>query len=101
MALTESDLLIAFVVDRLPDSISERRAILNALRRVFPKADEPTHLIASLDAHVVAQRELALAYEAPGFARGSGRLGDHPLERGSGRLGDDSRERGIAKGGRR
>jgi hypothetical protein len=87
--------IIWFVVDRLPDSITERRGILEALVATFPKADVPRALLSSLDSHLVDQRELSLTPDTE--ARGSGRLGDDPIERGTPVLGDQPKERGGRK----
>lgn len=86
------DRIIAIVLDRLPDSIEQRRQVLTDLVAVFPASREARGLLTLLDAHISAQRELSLE-----SSRGSGRPGDTPIERGAGRLGEDPKERGGRK----
>lgn len=54
-----TDRLIGFVISHLPDSIQERRGILESLVATFPNDDEPRALLSSLDSHLGDQREMA------------------------------------------
>ena len=63
---------------------------------VFPGAHEPRRLLALLDSHIAAQRELVFADEDSEI-RGHPRIGDRPLARGSGRLWDKAGQRGGAR----
>ena len=85
-----------FVLARLPDSVERRHEVLSDLVEVFPGAQEPRRLLALLDSHIAAQRELVFA-DGDSEIRGHPRLGDRPLARGSGRLGDKAGQRGGAR----
>ena len=58
--------LAVFVVERLPDSVTKRKELLEALRLMCPMghplSDELTKLRFHLDMHEITQRELPLAF---------------------------------------
>lgn len=74
------DVLAPTLLGALPDGIEQRVEFLTAILRVMP-ASHPARrsaaeLLAHLDKHLLAQRELV--FEAQ---RGGSRLGDNPVER--------------------
>jgi len=87
MKTTEAwDVLATFVARHLPDSMAERRRTLTAFVAVAPAGkarEEAMDMLAHLDNHDIAQREMLLISDtAPAPAtRGSARLGDRPLIR--------------------
>lgn len=87
--------IACFVLARLPDSLDGRRHILNHLVTAFPSLPEPRRLLALLDQHIQAQRELV--FTDAEAERGHPRLGDRPLASGSGRLGDKTATRGDGR----
>lgn len=90
--------IVCFVLARLPDSMEIRHGVLNDLVQTFPDCPEPRRLLALLDQHLAAQRELVFEDAETGDAmRGHPRLGDRFLARGSGRLGDKVAQKGGAK----
>lgn len=74
--------LLPRVLAALPSDVDGRALALDNLVAVIPPALPEARTVAEirgfLDAHILAHRELAL-----GDTRGSGRLGDQPMERGS------------------
>lgn len=79
-------ILISHVIETLPGDIRRRRAVLHSLVCSLPQEVVPEDLrslLGDLDRHIIAQRELCLglgvAVVEPA-ARGSGRLGDTPME---------------------
>jgi hypothetical protein len=89
--------VVAHVVETLPDDLHKRRKLLNAVLECVPASqvpDELREMLSLLDRHILAHRQLALDF---GGCRGTGRLGDLPLQRGAGRLGDQP----LLKGGRK
>lgn len=91
--MTSTQRIVCFVLARLPDSLDGRHTILSDLVGTFPDATEPWRLLALLDRHLAAQRELVFT-ESEESERGHPRLGDRPLAGGSGRLGDKTATRG-------
>lgn len=96
-ALSAWDRLLPIVMDGLPTDVDSRANVLDALRAVLPLNHPAFDGIAQslfyLNQHLVEQTALDLG----GEARGSGRLGDNPIERGAGPLGDQPKERGGRK----
>ncbi len=60
------------VLESLPDSVSKRRALLNALVRVMPvdaAGSRIREILTHLDAHIVAVRERQSEFDFPGGAQ--------------------------------
>ena len=91
--------LFQHVMSTLPTSIDARveimREVLQKLRLEPSERASLRAAMSDLDAHIVAVRESTLELDlAP---RGSGRLGDKPIQRGSPRLGDKAIQKGSPR----
>ena len=92
------NVLLPILMASIPKDVTARADFLDALVTVLP-ATHPEYAgireaRSHLDMHIIAQRELCLGIargDDAAVVRGSGRLGDTPMERGAGQ----------AKGGRR